>query len=77
MARYDIKFQAYRRQELHRLRNLDPDDIVSELNIETDNLIDRLWEEIEDYIELNYEKEIEYGEDEEGYYDEGDDSSYY
>lgn len=60
MRSYDIEYQAFRREWLHRLRNMDPDDLVCELGIDTDTLIDALWFQIEQHIE----KEYEYGEDE-------------
>ena len=70
MRSYDTDFQSYRREWLHRLSNMDPDDIICELGIETDTLIDRLWFEIEEFIQKEYEY---YGDDEdnEGEVEEG------
>jgi hypothetical protein len=42
---------------------MDPDDIVSELNLETDELLDKFWEKIEIYIEDNYYGDEEDNED--------------
>ena len=55
MPRFDTKFQAFRRDKLHMFRNMDPDSIVCELEIDTDVLVDRLWFEIEQHIEKEYE----------------------
>ena len=44
---------------MHRLSNMDPDDIICELAIDTDTLMDRLWEEIEEYIARAYDDEEE------------------
>lgn len=66
MTSYDTKFQAFRRAELHKLSNMDPDDLVAELKLETDEIIDKFWETIEYYIEENYYgDEKESGDDEE------------
>lgn len=54
MTGYDTEFQAYRRNELHKYKNMDPDDLVCELDIQTDELIDKFWEKIEITIEENY-----------------------
>lgn len=69
MPKFDLKYQAYRREQLHIFRNMDPDDIVAELDIDTDTLMDRLWKELEQHIEENYNDEEE-GEDR--YYPEED-----
>ena len=66
MTRYDTGYQAHRRAELHKLRNMDPDDIVSELKLETDELIDKFWEKVETYIEENYYGDKDKDEDDEG-----------
>lgn len=54
MTRYDTEYQAFRRAELHKLRNRDPDDLVCELELETEDIIDKFWETVETYIERNY-----------------------
>lgn len=54
MTRFNTTYQAYRREQLHRFSNMDPDDIISELNVDTDLLMDVLWFKIEEYIEDNY-----------------------
>jgi hypothetical protein len=59
VTRYDTEYQAFRRAELHKLKNMDPDDIVCELKLETEDIIDKFWETVETYIEENY-----YGEEE-------------
>jgi len=37
---------------------MDPDDIVCELDIDTDTLCDALWFKIEEYIETKYEEDL-------------------
>lgn len=59
MPRYDIAYQAHRREQLHKLRNMDPDMLVAELNVDIDALIDVLWEHVEHYIEENYDGDEE------------------
>jgi hypothetical protein len=34
---------------------MDPDILVAELNVDSDTLIDVLWEQVENYIEENYD----------------------
>ena len=63
MRRYDTDYQAFRREWLHRFSNMDPDDLVCELDIDTDTLMDVLWFKIEQHIEKEYEY---YEDDEEG-----------
>ena len=58
---YDTDYQAFRRDWLHKLSNMDPDDIICELGIDTDNLIDALWLHIERFISKEYE---DYGNEE-------------
>lgn len=65
MPRYDIDYQAYRREQLHKLRNMDPDMLVAELNASTDELMDVLWEHVEHYIEENYDGNEEENNEEE------------
>jgi len=55
MPKFDIDYQAFRREQLHKLRNMDPDMLVAELDVNTDTLIDVLWEQVEIYIEENYD----------------------
>lgn len=55
MRRYDTEYQAFRREWLHRLSNMDPDELVCELGIDTDTLMDAIWFKIEEYIEKEYE----------------------
>lgn len=59
MPKFDTTYQAYRREQLHRFSNMDPDDIICELNVDTDLLMDVLWFKIEEYIETNYEDETD------------------
>jgi hypothetical protein len=59
MARYDIEYQAFRREQLHQLRNMDPDVLVAELDLSTDALVDVLWEWVEQYIEEKYDGDQE------------------
>lgn len=66
MPRFDIEYQAYRREQLHKLRNMDPDVLVSELDVSTETLIDVLWETVENYIEENYDGDEEESSDDEG-----------
>ena len=54
MKSYDVRFQAFRREHLHRFANMDPDDIVCELGIDTDTLMEALWLNIEQYISQEY-----------------------
>ena len=58
MHKYDTDFQAFRRYWLQRFTNMDPDDIVCELDIDTDTLCDALWFKIEEYIETKYEEDL-------------------
>lgn len=67
MRSYDTEYQAFRREWLHRLRNMDPDDLVSELGIDTDTLIDALWFQIEQHIAKEYDNGDEEDEDEDSY----------
>jgi len=60
MKGYDTEFQAFRRDWLHRFSNMDPYDLVCELDIDTDTLMDVLWFKIEQHIA----KEYDYYEDE-------------
>jgi hypothetical protein len=55
--RYDTDYQAFRANLLSTLRNMDPDDLVDTLAIDTDTLISALWIKIEDYIQQEYEDE--------------------
>ena len=55
MTRYDTDYQAFRRDWLHKLRQMDPDVIVAELQLDTDEIIDKFWETVELYIEENYD----------------------
>ena len=64
MPRFDTNYQAFRRECLHRFSNMDPDDIVCELDVSTDLLVDVLWFKIEEWIETKYEEEYGYGEEE-------------
>jgi hypothetical protein len=61
MPRFDTEFQAWRRDQLNKLRNMDPDDLVGELDLDTDEILDKMWEKVEFYIEENY---YEYDEEE-------------
>jgi len=54
MVKFDTDYQAYRKDTLHRLRNMDPDELVDELAIDTDSLISALKDDIELYIEETY-----------------------
>jgi hypothetical protein len=54
MTQFDTAYQAFRREELHKLSNMDPDDLVSELKLESENIIDGCWEEVEIYIQEKY-----------------------
>lgn len=54
MKSYDLDFQAFRRDWLHRFKNMDPDDLICELAIDTDTLMDALWLQIERHIEQEY-----------------------
>jgi hypothetical protein len=64
MPKFDIEYQAFRREQLHRIRNMDPDVLVAELDINTDTLMNVLWEEIEQHIEDNYNDDQENDDDE-------------
>lgn len=55
MPRFDTRYQAFRREQLHKYSNMDPDCLVSELQVDTNYLIDVLWEIIETTIEENYD----------------------
>jgi hypothetical protein len=55
MKGYDTDFQAFRREWLHRFSNMDPDDLICELDIDTDTLMDVLWLQIETHIAKEYE----------------------
>lgn len=63
MTQFNTRYQAYRREQLHKLSNMDPDDLVSELNLSTDEIMDNCWEEIETYIEEGYTNDEEDDED--------------
>ena len=63
MRNYDTEYQAFRREWLHRFSNMDPDELVCELGIDTDTLMDAIWFKVEEYIEKEYEY---YGEEVEG-----------
>ena len=52
--KYDTDFQAFRRDRLRFLSDMDPYDLVCELDIPTPVLIDRLWDFVELYIEKEY-----------------------
>jgi len=51
---FDTDYQAFRRDKLHMFRNMDPDDIIYELGVDTDTLMDALWFKIEEYIQQEY-----------------------
>jgi hypothetical protein len=59
MPKFDTTYQAFRRDRLHVFRNMDPDDIVCELGIDTDTLMDALWFKIEEYIQQEYDNDNE------------------
>ena len=63
MSKFDTHYQAFRRDQLHKLSNMDSDDIIYELGVETDLLMDVLWFRIEEYIQTKYEEEYGYGEE--------------
>jgi hypothetical protein len=55
MHSYDIRYQSFRRAELNKYREMDPDVLVAELDVDTEKLIDALWHEIETKIKEDYE----------------------
>jgi hypothetical protein len=59
MPKFDIDYQAYRRERLHRYANMDPDMLVEELGVETLELMDALFYKIEKTIEQDYDEENE------------------
>jgi hypothetical protein len=50
----DLEFKAFAIDAVCRLRALDPDDLVNELGIDTDNLIGALGTFIYTYIQEQY-----------------------
>jgi hypothetical protein len=57
MAKYDTRYQSFRRDQLNKYREMDPDVLVSELDMDTDTLMDVLWFKIESKIQEDYEDE--------------------
>lgn len=55
MPKFDTKYQAYRRDQLNKYREMDPDVLIAELDIDTDILMDVLWFKIEEKIQEEYE----------------------
>lgn len=55
MSKLDLDFMAFRLSELHRLRNMDPDDIVFLLDVSTGELLKHLSPLVDNYIEEQYD----------------------
>ena len=57
MPRYDIQYQAFRREQLHKLSSMDPYDLVCELGVTSEEVLDKFWELVENRIESEYNEE--------------------
>jgi hypothetical protein len=64
MAKYDTTYQAFRRDQLNKYREMDPDVLISELDVDTDILIEVLWFKIEEKIQEDYNNGYENEEEE-------------
>ncbi len=56
MPKFDTRYQSFRRDQLHKYREMDPDVLIAELDIDTDILMDVLWFKIEEKIQEDYDE---------------------
>lgn len=64
MRRLDISFEQHRMEMMEKLRNMDPDEFVDELNLSTDALINGMIYWVERHIDMTFHDDDEEEDDE-------------